>query len=78
MTFAKTIETEPQCLIFRDPEIIEGKYIVWRIVALDGKLKGTIKEFDTEDGRDLYFNEFTKEVAQTYINNLKEKESCEE
>ena len=73
MNFAKTIKSDPQCLIFKDPEPIEGKYILWRIVQLDGKLKGKIIEFDTEKGRDLYFKKFTKEVAQEYINNLKQE-----
>lgn len=73
MNFAKTINSKPQCLIFKDPEQIEGKYILWRIVQLDGRMKGKIIEFDTETGRDLYFKEFNKEVAQEYINNLKQE-----
>ena len=73
MNFAKTINSKPQCLIFKDPEQIEGKYILWRMVSLDGKLKGKIIEFDTPEERETYFNEFNVELAQEYIKSLQEK-----
>ena len=68
MSFAKIIEAQEQVLIFKDPEPLEGKYILWRMVSLDGKLKGKIIEFDTEDERETYFNDFSEEQATEYLN----------
>lgn len=67
MNFAKIIEAEDQVLLFKDPEPLEGKYILWRMVCLDGKMQGNIIEFDTEDERETYYNSFSIKEANDYL-----------
>ena len=40
MNFAKIIEANDQVLLFKDPEPLDEKFILWRTVCLDGKLQG--------------------------------------
>ena len=74
MNFAKIIEAEDQVLLFKDPEPLEGKYILWRMVSLDGKLQGKIVEFDTEEERETYYNSFSIKEANEYLETFKKQQ----
>lgn len=74
MNFAKIIEAEDQVLLFKDPEPLEGKYILWRMVSLDGKLQGKIVEFDTEEERETYYNSFSIKEANDYLETFKKQQ----
>ena len=67
MNFAKIIEANDQVLLFKDPEPLDEKFILWRMVCLDGKLQGKIIEFDTEDERETYYNSFSTQEANDYL-----------